>query len=98
MERFATPDAFFAAGKGELLKQWHAMGSERDLGAAFFAAFDKALAIWKTPDEDAETPPALRRFSKEDLLLVAQMMEMMSIPAVDAAQMATVLDMRKDAK
>ena len=50
MDKYATPDAFFALGKGELQRQWHEMGNQRDLGAAFWTAFDRAIAVWKTPD------------------------------------------------
>lgn len=94
LSRFATPEAFFAAGKGELLKQWHDMGNERDLGDRFYEAFDLALRLYRTEDEGLPTP-AERRFAKDELKAVVDMMELMDVPAMDATEMAYVLDLRR---
>ena len=94
MDEFATPDAFFAASRGDLQRRWHEKGNQRDLGDGFFEGFDQALAIWRAPDEDKYVPPSLRKFTKEDLKTIVDAMDLLSIPVMDAAQMGQLLDMR----
>ena len=95
MARFATPEAFFAAGKGELLKQWHDMGNDRDLGDKFYEAFDLALSLYRQEDEGIPGPD-LRKFSKEELKDLVDMMELMGVKAMDCAEMAFVLNLRTE--
>lgn len=94
LTRFATPDAFFAAGKGELLKQWHDMGNDRDLGDKFYEAFDLALSLYRTEDEGIPGP-AMRKFTREELKDLVDMMELMSIKSMDCTEMAFTLNLRE---
>lgn len=96
MGRFVTPEAFFSAEKGALLKQWHDMGNNRDLGDKFYEAFDVALRLYRTPDEDLPGPDR-RKFSRDELKALVDMMELMEVPAMDCTEMAFVLNMRKPA-
>lgn len=111
MDRYATPDAFFALGKGELQKRWHEMGNQRDLGAAFFEAFDRALAVWKTPETPpaprqavsaaqavpaAPTIPATVRFKREELLRIADAMELLGADEISVEQMMVMLKIRSN--
>lgn len=94
LSRFATPEAFFAADKAALLKQWHGMGNDRDLGDKFYEAFDLALQLYRTEDEGIPSP-ADRKFTRDDLKGLVDMMELMDVPALDASEMAFVLDLRR---
>lgn len=84
-QEFATPDAFFLATKGELMKAYARItpGSKRGLGRRFFDAMAKAVRLWNAPEEDKPTAPdATYRDPRLDeiltvneVLLVAELME-----------------------
>lgn len=84
-QEFATPDAFFLASKGDLMKAYDRLVPEakRGLGDSFFDAMAKAVRLWNAPEEDK--PAALDATCRDprldeiltvnEVLLVAELME-----------------------
>ena len=80
-KEFATPEAFFLATRGSIQTVYNKMrpDSPKGLGDRFFNVFDKALRLFHqatTPEIAAKRVDQLgRTVSKDDLLLVAELME-----------------------
>jgi len=82
---FATPDAFFLASKGELMKAYLRITpeSKRGLGEKFFSAMAKAVRLWNTPEEDRPVAPDVTYrdprldeiLTVNEVLLIAELME-----------------------
>lgn len=82
---FATPDAFFLASKGELMKAYAKItpGAKHGLGERFFSAMAKAIRLWNAPEEDeSSVPDAVPRdprldeiLAVDEVLLIAELME-----------------------
>lgn len=82
---FATPDAFFLASKGELMKAYARITpeSKHGLGEKFFSAMAKAVRLWNAPEESKpsapDAPPRDPRLDEvlavEEVLLIAELME-----------------------
>ena len=101
MERFATPDAFFAAPKGTLEKQYRELNPDapRDLGRGFYECFDEALAMWNGGMAElgkSELPDPL--FTREDLKKVLDFMDLFEKPDIRLSEIQSVLRMTGGAK
>lgn len=83
--KFATPDAFFGASRGELLAKFNEENpsGSRSLGEGFFEAFDDALALYKSRPEfsgvtqaaEAKHPLDVFSFTQDKLLRLASFMD-----------------------
>lgn len=83
--KFATPDAFFGASRGELLSKFNEdnPNGSKSLGEGFFEAFDNALALFKAKPEysgvaqavEAKHPLDVFSFTQDKLLRLASFMD-----------------------
>ena len=110
-ERFATPEAFFTASRGDLMKQFNLLhpGGERGLGKSFFTVFDKALRLWRAPVEDIKAKKAVvetagealasfmsQRITANELMSVAQIMSDNKKEAITMKHLLNTLEMLRE--
>ncbi len=105
MDQFATVDAFFRAQKADILKAYNKLtpGKNYGLGVAFFAAYDRAHAIF-LEDGKIEAKPEqvyvprkdddvdLEKFySLEELKSIVALMELSYIESVKLGELVSLI-------
>lgn len=103
-KEFATVEAFFSTTRGAIMGVWNKMhpGSGKSLGNEFFAAYDKALAVWKRGDEpkaERAAKPAedmswlSHELTTEEMKKILDFMELFGVKAMSFSKIATLLDL-----
>jgi hypothetical protein len=96
MNEFATPEAFFSASKGELMKAFNRThSSKRGIGNNFWKAFDMASRIYRCRKDDSENAEIAKTeeskmeyvwktmFPVDFLKTVVSFMELCDIDSID---------------